>query len=108
MSGAIGIAEQAIRLVGMDTGLVFKSGFYNFLINHGDAWLRFYESAEKIRERGIKNYSAFVIVNVLRYRADLEGRKFAMTNTYVPDFARLYNMMVAPIFNVSTRKKERA
>lgn len=86
---------------------LFNPRFHDWLANHMAMWYRFAEAADRVRAKGVRNYSAFVIVNVLRYRADLEGQKFAMTNTFVPDLARLYNLGFPEFFNVSTRKKEK-
>jgi hypothetical protein len=56
-----------------------------------------------VRDRGIRGYSAYVIVNVLRWRADVRGEKFSMTNTMIPDLARLYNALYGPLFKTSAR-----
>jgi hypothetical protein len=87
-----------------DARAEFNPKFADWLLGHFDVYQRFEAAAEKVRARGIQNYSAFVIVNVLRWRADVEGSKFSMTNTFVPDLARLYNLNHnAPFFKVSTR-----
>lgn len=100
------VVEEALRK-GMIDGK-FSTRFREWLLTHWFMWERFEQAALKVRDRGIKRYSAFVIVNVLRYRADVEGNKFSMTNTFVPDIARLFNAIHDEFFNVSTRKQGHA
>lgn len=97
--------ERLVEHVRRSESAKYRAGFADWLLNHEDVWARFCKAAHEVRARNITNYSAFVIVNVLRYRADTEGKKFAMTNTYVPDMARLYNAAYGTLFNISTRKK---
>jgi len=98
-------ALQARRddLLVLAAGRDFNPKFRDWLLSHFAIYAQFEQAADKVRARGIKEYSAFVIVNVLRYRADVSGIKFAMSNTLVPDMARLYNMNTCHLFKVSTR-----
>jgi hypothetical protein len=85
-------------------GSDFNPKFKDWLMTHYGIYEKFETAANMVRERGIAAYSAFVIVNVLRWRADTQGTKFSMTNTFVPDMARLYNLAHnVPFFKVSTR-----
>ena len=85
-------------------GAGFNPRFHDWLITHHDIYEKFEAAANMVRAKGITSYSGFVIVNVLRWRADTQGTKFAMTNTMVPDLARLYNAANGvDFFKVSTR-----
>lgn len=81
----------------------FHPRFADWLMTHYGVFESFSAAADSVRRKGLKVYSAFVIVNVLRWRADCEGVKFAMSNTMVPDLARLYNLLYGDLFKVSTR-----
>lgn len=94
--------DSIITIAGSDE---FLPTFRDWLVTHWHMWERFKEAADRVAASRRTNYSAFVIVNVLRYRADIVGVKFSMTNTFVPDLARLYNRTAHNLFNVSTRKK---
>lgn len=77
--------------------------FADWLLTHWGIYEAFEEAGMKVQARGLMAYSAFVIVNVLRWRADTQGTRFAMSNTMVPDLARLYNALHGQLFKVSTR-----
>lgn len=85
-------------------GSDFNPRFGDWLLTHHGIYEKFETAADMVRARGLTAYSAFVIVNVLRWRADTQGTKFSMTNTFVPDLARLYNLAHdVAFFKVSTR-----
>lgn len=96
---------ERVRVIGMVQAArdQYHPRFPDWLLTHYDIWLEFKAAGDRVRAAGIKEYSAFVIVNVLRYRADTHGRKFSMSNTLVPDLARLYNAEYGPLFKTSTR-----
>lgn len=73
-----------------------------FLTNH-EMWLNFESASDAVRARGFTNYSAYVIVNVLRWRANIRGTNFSMSNTLIPDLARLYNATRGPLFATAKR-----
>lgn len=77
--------------------------FPEWLLSNWPTWIEFRHAAQRVHSKGFKAYSAFVIVNVLRWRADVNGGKFAMSNTLVPDLARLYNGLYGELFKTSTR-----
>lgn len=77
--------------------------FPDWLLANWPTWIAFRNAARQVHSRGFQSYSAFVIVNVLRWRADTTGQKFSMSNTLVPDLARLYNSMYGQLFTTSTR-----
>lgn len=81
----------------------YNRRFHDWMINHGDMWVEFRTAADKVWDANIREYSPYVIVNVLRYRANIRGIKFSMTNTLIPDLARLYNAVRHPLFKTSTR-----
>lgn len=101
---AAGEAER-LRVIGMVQAArdQYHPRFPDWLLTHYDIWLEFKAAADRVRAAGRSEYSAFVIVNVLRYRADTHGRRFSMSNTLVPDMARLYNADHGPLFKTSTR-----
>lgn len=86
-----------------EVGPIYSSRFHGWLITNWPMWESFRAAADKVRDRGFRDYSAYVIVNVLRWRADVRGEKFSMTNTMIPDLARLYNALYGPLFKTSTR-----
>lgn len=99
-------ADQSQRresLAVIAEGSEFHPRFHDWLLTHFGIYEAFESAADKVAKRGHQAYSAFVIVNVLRWRADSEGTKFAMSNTMVPDLARLYNKVRFPLFKISTR-----
>lgn len=96
---------ERIRVLGMVRSArdQYHPKFPDWLLVHYDMWLDFKAAADKVRLSGITDYSAYIIVNVLRYRANIRGIKFSMTNTLIPDLARLYNADHGKLFSVSTR-----
>lgn len=99
------VEAERIRVLGMVRAArdQYHPKFPDWLLVHYDMWLAFKEAADKVRAHGRTQYSPYVIVNVLRYRADTHGTQFSMTNTLVPDLARLYNADHGPLFKTSTR-----
>lgn len=81
----------------------FLPRFHDWMLENWDTWLAFVDAANMVRKRGLTSYSAYVIVNVLRWRADTRGIKFALSNTMIPDLARLYNLRHGELFTTSTR-----
>lgn len=81
----------------------FAPTFRDWLVENWATWRAFAEAANAVKAKGKANYSAYVIVNVLRWRADADGLKFALSNTIVPDLARLYNLRHGALFTTSTR-----
>lgn len=83
---------------------VYSPRFHGWLVdNYDGVWTDFRNAADKVRDKGLTEYSAYVIVNVLRWRADVRGLQFSMSNTLIPDLARLYNAMYGPLFKTSSR-----
>ena len=102
VDAAVAQRRQAHALIAK--GDDFHARFHDWLITHHGIYEKFEAAANMVLAKGITNYSAFVIVNVLRWRADTQGTKFAMSNTMVPDMARLYNKANGvQFFKVSTR-----
>lgn len=81
----------------------FSPRLRDWLLTNWSVWESFREAGDKVRARGLTEYSAYVIVNVLRWRADVSGAKFSLTNTMIPDLARLYNRVAGPLFKTSSR-----
>lgn len=81
----------------------YSPRFRDWLLTNWLVWIEFRKAAHAVRGRGIREYSAYVIVNVLRWQADVRGIKFAFSNTMTPDIARLYNAMYGPLFKTSSR-----
>lgn len=82
----------------------FNVRFPDWLLGHWDTWLQFEAAADKTWDAGLREYSAYVIVNVLRWRNDLRGTKFSLSNTMIPDLTRLYNAVRRRnLFTTSTR-----
>lgn len=84
-------------------GKQYSPRFRDWLLVNWPMWVNFRNAADAVRDRGFKDYSAYVIVNVLRWRADVKGTSFSMSNTMIPDLARLYNAMYGPLFKTSAR-----
>jgi hypothetical protein len=84
-------------------GPLFSPRFADWLLTNWAMWLAFRDAGTQVYARGFRDYSAYVIVNVLRWRADVRGIKFSMSNTLIPDLARLYNARVGPLFKTSSR-----
>ena len=80
----------------------FSPQFRGWLLENAAVWKAFEDAARKVHLRR-SDYSAFVIVNVLRWRSDVEGIAFKMSNDRVPDLARLYNICNGKLFNVKKR-----
>lgn len=76
----------------------FNPRFPDWLLVNWSIWREFCDAADKVRAKGFNGYSAYVVVNVLRWQADVRGIKFSMSNTLIPDLARLYNMRVRDAF----------
>lgn len=81
----------------------FSRRFHDWLITNYPMFTDFCRAGDSVRSRGFTEYSAYVITNVLRWRADVRGLQFKMTNTFIPDLARLYNATRGPLFTTSTR-----
>lgn len=77
--------------------------FPDWLLTHYDIWLEFKRAGDQLAAKGHKNCSAFMVANVLRFRAMTHGRRFSMSNTLLPDLARLYNADHGPLFTTSSR-----
>lgn len=84
-------------------GKLYSPRFADWLLTHWHIWLPFEAAANKVHAKGFREYSPYVIVNVLRWQADVRGITFSMTNTLIPDLARLYNAERGPLFKTSTR-----
>lgn len=81
----------------------FNRRFPDWLLANYPVFTDFCRAGDAVRERGFTEYSAYVITNVLRWRANVRGLQFKMTNTFIPDLARLYNATRGPLFTTSTR-----
>lgn len=100
-------AEQAARERNLDmvreAGAAYSPRFHDWLLTHYAMYLAFRAAADKVRERGLTEYSAYVIANVLRWQADIRGIQFSLSNTLIPDLARLYNAERGPLFKTNAR-----
>lgn len=81
----------------------FNKRFADWLLDHWDLWCDFERAGQAVQNQGFQEYSAYVIVNVVRWRANVRGARFSMSNTLIPDLARLYNATHKPLFTTSTR-----
>lgn len=96
--------EQVLELVATaSASRQYSPRFHGWLTANYGVWIEFRAAADKVRDAGLKTYSPYVIVNVLRWRADVRGLQFSMSNTLIPDLSRLYNAMYGPLFKTSTR-----
>ena len=107
MIDRMAVAQRDLTLTKVRETSGYNPRFADWLLVNWQTWLDFKAAADKVRERSFVDYSAYVIINVLRWRANVRGHKFAMSNTMTPDLARLYNQLhpevQPPLFKTSTR-----
>ena len=85
--------------------------FQNFHRQHPQIWQHFFTLSNEAKEAGgLGNWSAWAVVNIIRWRTDVTRDldpvyygdvKVKISNKYTAYYARLYNAVVdEPFFNV--------
>ena len=86
--------------------------FFRFHINNQTVYAEFEKYARQIRSTGRTSYSAWVIVQVIRWEYDLrtKGDVFQINNDFIAIYARLFvvrNPAIANIFELREMKPVR-
>jgi len=85
---------KALRIAG-SYNYQFNEDFAAWLELNWHIWLAFAKESARVYARGRRHYSARTLVEWMRHETALaeKGSRFKINNRYIPDLARLYQML---------------